>query len=142
MAQSEYIENPKNHKPHSRCKVLEMRVMPNLESKTINMLVKDILNQETEIKTDSLSKYKKLNEGTNQHVSKVIPPEQAVIELPWVHIAISNAKRNLLNNFHHVDDTYLQNNLTEFTYRLNRRYFGEKHFRRLLIAYISFCWIV
>jgi len=142
MAQTEYVENPKNHKQHSRCKFFKMRVMPNLESKTINMLVKDSLNQETVVKTDSFSSYKKLNEVINQHVSKVIPPEKAGIELPWVHIAISNAKRNLLNNFHHVDDTYLQNYLDEFTYRLNRRYFGEKLFGRLLIACISFCWIV
>jgi len=142
MAQTEYIQNPKNHKQHSRCKFFKMRVIPNLESKTINMLVKDSVNPETEVKTDSFSSYKRLNEVINHHVSKVIPPDQAGKELPWVHIAISNAKRNLLNNFHHVDDTYLQNYLDEFTYRLNRRYFGEKLFGRLLIACISFCWIV
>jgi hypothetical protein len=36
---------------------------------------------------------------------------------PWIRIAFRNAKRNLLNNFLHVDDTYLQNYLDEFTNR-------------------------
>jgi hypothetical protein len=142
MAQTEKAKDPKNHRQNSRCKFFKMRVMPDLKSTTINQVVKDSLSPKTEVKTDNYSSYKRLNEIVKKHVSKVIPPDQAGKELPWVHIAISNAKRNLLNNFHHVDDTYLQNNLTEFTYRLNRRYFGEKHFRRLLIAYISFCWIV
>jgi hypothetical protein len=142
MAQTEYIENPKNHKQHSRCKFFKMRVMPNLEASTINMLVKGSLNAETEVMTDNFSSYKRLNQVISQHVSKVIPPEKAGKELPWVHIAISNAKRNFLNNFHHVDDTYLQNYLDEFSYRLNRRYFGEKLFGRLIIACILFCWMV
>ena len=65
-----------------------------------------------------------------------------VTELPWVYIAISNAKRNLLNNFPHVGINYLQNYPDEFTYRLNRRYFGERLFEHLLIACISFCWVI
>ncbi|TSA37818.1 MAG: hypothetical protein D4R64_04935 [Porphyromonadaceae bacterium] len=119
-----------------------MRVMLDLKSTTINKVVKDSLNPKTEVKPDSYSSYKRLNEVVKKHVFKVIPPEQAGKELPWVHIAISFTKRNLLNNFHHVDDTYLQNKLDEFTYRLNRRYLGDKLFGRLLIECISFCWII
>lgn len=142
MAQTEKVKDPKNHRQHSRCKFFKMRVMPDLKSATINNVVKDILSPKTEVKTDSYLGYKSLNEVVRKHVSKVIPPDQAGKELPWVHIAISNAKRNLLNNFHHVDDTYLQNYLDEFTYRLNRRYSGDKLFGNLLIACISFSWII
>lgn len=60
-----------------------------------------------------------------KHNFKVLPPKETGEELPWVHIAICNAKRNFLNNFHHVDDTYWQNYCDEFTYRLHSRYFGE-----------------
>ncbi len=92
-----------------------MRIMSNLELRTINMLVKDSLNSETEVMTDSFSAYKILNQVISQHISKVLPPDKAGNELPWVHNAIGNAKRNFLNNFHHVDDTYLQNYLKFLT---------------------------
>ena len=86
------------------------------------------------------SSYVRLNKVVKKHIAKVVKPDQAGIELPWVHIAISNAKRNLLNNYHHIDDIFLQNYLDEFTFKLNRRYFGEKLFDRLLIAGVSFNW--
>ncbi len=43
--------------------------------------------------------------------------------LKRVHITISNAKRNLLGNFHTVKRKYLELYLNEFVYKLNRRYF-------------------
>jgi hypothetical protein len=142
MAQTEYVKNPQNHQQHSRCKFFKMRVMPDLKSMTINKVVKDCVDPQTKVKTDCLRSFSRLNEVVKKHLPKVIPPDQAGKELPGVHIAISNAKRNLLNNFHHIDDTYLQNYLDEFTYRLNRRYSGDKIFVKLLIEYISFCWII
>ncbi|WP_045372470.1 transposase, partial [Jejuia pallidilutea] len=57
--------------------------------------------------------------------------------LKWVHIFISNAKRNLLGNYHKIKGKYLQAYLNEFVYKLNRRYFGEKLFDRLIIAAIN-----
>lgn len=54
--------------------------------------------------------------------------------LKWVHIAISNAKRNLLGVYHKVKGKYLQLYLDEFCYKLNRRYFGERLFDRMVIA--------
>ena len=54
--------------------------------------------------------------------------------LKWVHIAISNAKRNFVNTYHKIKKKYLQLYLNEFVYKLNRRYFGDKLFERLVIA--------
>jgi len=99
MAQTEKVKDPKNHRQNSRCKYFKMRVMPDLKSKTINKIVKDSMNPMTKVKTDSYFSYSSLNEVIKKHISKVTPPDQAGKELPWVHIAISNAKRNLLNNF-------------------------------------------
>ncbi len=58
--------------------------------------------------------------------------------LVWVHIAISNAKRMLLDIFHDIKPEYLQNYLNEFCYKFNRRYFGENLFDRLMIAAVSY----
>jgi len=116
--------------------------MPDLKSATINIVFKNVLIPKTNFKTDSYLNFKRLNEVFKEYVSNVIPSDQASKELPWVHIAISKIKRNISNNFHHVDDTYVENYLRAFTYRLNRRYFGDKLFGRLLIACISFCCLI
>ncbi|HET55355.1 MAG TPA: IS1595 family transposase, partial [Ignavibacteria bacterium] len=57
--------------------------------------------------------------------------------LKWVHIAISNTKRNFVGNHYKIKRKYLQLYLNEFVYKLNRRYFGERIFDRLVIASIT-----
>ncbi|CEN39259.1 transposase (fragment) [Capnocytophaga canimorsus] len=57
--------------------------------------------------------------------------------LKWIHIVISNAKRNLLCNYHKINQKYLQLYLDEFVYKLNSRYFGEDLFDRLVLANIT-----
>jgi len=54
--------------------------------------------------------------------------------VPWVHIAISNAKRTLLGIYHKIKGKYLQLYLDKFCHILNRRYFGERLFDSLTIA--------
>ncbi|KAA4159524.1 IS1595 family transposase, partial [Bacteroides ovatus] len=51
--------------------------------------------------------------------------------LPWVHIAISNAKRSILDTYHDINAEFLQLYLNEFCYKFNRRYFGFRLFERL-----------
>jgi len=60
--------------------------------------------------------------------------------LPWSSKAITNSK-NLIKGMHHgVENKYLQNYLSEFCYKYNRRYFGENVFNRLLICAVSLVW--
>ena len=73
----------------------------------------------------------------DKHKVQVIPNEKIGSVLPWVHIAISNAKRMLLDIHHDIKTEHLQNYLDEFCYNFNRRYFGEALFDRLLVASIS-----
>ena len=54
--------------------------------------------------------------------------------LKWVHIAINNAKFNLLGVYHKVKGKYLQLYLDEFYYKLNREYFRERLFDSMVIA--------
>ncbi len=71
------------------------------------------------------------------HISEK-PNERTTKEtLKWVHIAISNAKRNFVGTYHKIKAKYLQLCLNEFIYKLNRRYFGEKVFDRLVIVSIT-----
>ncbi|KAA6309115.1 hypothetical protein EZS27_039334, partial [termite gut metagenome] len=73
-----------------------------------------------------------------EHNPQVIPKNEVGRILPWVHIAISNAKRLLLDIYHDMKSKYLQNYLSEFCYKFNCRYFGESPFDRLLIAAITY----
>ncbi|MFV0398528.1 MAG: transposase, partial [Bacteroidales bacterium] len=57
---------------------------------------------------------------------------------PWVHTAISNAKRQLLGEYYKVNPEYLKYYLNKFCYKFNRRNFGEKQFDRLLIAAVRY----
>jgi hypothetical protein len=50
---------------------------------------------------------------------------------------IANARRILLSIHHMISDKYIQNYLDEFCYKVNRRYYGEQIFDRLLIACLS-----
>jgi len=138
MAESEEIIDKKTKKGKPR-KVgyIKMKVIPNLKADTITSLVKENISEESELITDDSTSYVKLKDVVAKHEAQVIPKENIGKVLPWVHIAISNAKRLFLNLFHDIKPELMQNYLDEYCYKFNRRYFGEKLFDRLLIACVS-----
>jgi transposase-like protein len=111
-----------------------MIVIKDLKSDTITPLVEKNVSNQASIDSDNSTSYVKLKDIVKEHRPQVIPGKM----LPWVHIAISNAKRMLLDIFHDIKPEYLQNYLNEFCYKFNRRYFGENLFDRLIIASVSY----
>ena len=77
-----------------------MRVIEDLRKETINGHVEQLTSKATEIDTDDSTSYVDLKEFVPRHNAQVIPKEKVGEVLPWVHIAISNAKRQLLNTHH------------------------------------------
>ena len=73
-----------------------------------------------------------------RHNAQVIQKEKVGEVLPWIHIAISNVKRQIIHTFHDVKLDFLQRYLDEFCYKFNQRYFEEAIFNRLLVAYVSY----
>ena len=138
MAESEFVDNPKKGRKPKRVNHIKMQVISDLKSNTITSVVKEQVDKSTELVTDDSTSYTKLIEHVNSHVAKVIEPDMIPVILPWVHIAISNAKRLFLNVHHNIKTEYLQYYLNEFCYKFNRRYFGEKIFDRLLITAVSY----
>lgn len=53
---------------------------------------------------------------------KTIPKKEEGNILPWVHNAIGNAKRMLLDIHHRIGDNFLQNYLNAYVFKLNGRY--------------------
>ncbi len=139
MVESIPVEGVKTKKGKQR-KVghIRMVVVDDLKSNTIKDIVGVEIAEKSIIDTDNSNSYAKFNEIDVEHRPKVIPKEKVNEILPWVHIAISNAKRLLLDIHHDIEPQYLQSYLNEFCYKFNRRYFGDKLFDRLLIACASY----
>ena len=138
MAESEPVEGQKTKKGKPR-KVghIKMLVMEDLKSDTVTELVEKNVSDVSKIDSDDSTSYNKLAEAVEEHKPQVLAKEDINKVLPWVHLTISNAKRMLLDVYHHMNPLYLQYYLNEFCYKFNRRYFGEKLFDRLLTACVS-----
>jgi hypothetical protein len=77
-----------------------MIVIPNLKADTITPLVEENISCESVIDSDNSTSYVKLKDVVREHNPRVIAKEEAGKILPWVHIAIGNAKRQFLNIYH------------------------------------------
>ena len=117
---------------------IKMVVINDLKANTITPIVKENIAKGAIVDSDHSTSYVKLKGVVSEHRPKVIPKEKVSEMLPWVHLAISNAKRLLLDVHHDIDPQHLQSYLNEFCYKYNRRYFGEKLFERLLIACVTY----
>lgn len=140
MIESEPNDKNENiHRPDKKVGYLKMKVIENLASETINKEIEKGVKEGTNSVSDNYSSYKKITPKVNNTAQKVDVTNINKI-LPWVHKAISNAKRLLLDVHHRIDNDFLQNYLNEFCYKFNRRYFGDKTMERLLIAGVNHQW--
>ena len=71
------------------------------------------------------------------HITEKSNKQTTKETLKWYILLCSNAKRNLLGNYHKIKRKYLQMYLNEFVYKLNRRYFGDRIFNRLVVDNIT-----
>lgn len=121
-----------NHVRYFKAKVLE-----NHQSSEVNEYVADSFDEKSIVFTDKSTSYVDIADYVEMHVTEKSSKESTKETLRWVHIFISNAKRNLLGNYHKIKGKYLQYYLNEFVYKLIRRYFGEKLFDRMVVAAIT-----
>lgn len=139
MAESQPVEGKTTKSGKTRqVGHIKMIVINDLKAETITSLVIDNVSEKSIIDSDDSTSYVKLKDIVKEHRPQVIPKDEIGKTLPWVHIAISNAKRMLLDIFHDIKPEYLQYYLNEFCYKFNRRYFGEDLFDRLMIASVSY----
>ncbi len=117
---------------------IKMFVIDNLKAETIDEKVIRYIDRDSTIDSDDSTSYTNLKNLVDKHRPKVIQKEDLGKALPWVHIAISNAKRVLLNTFHDIQPEFLQSYLNEYCYMFNRRYLGERKFDRLMVAAASY----
>ncbi|MCT1525809.1 IS1595 family transposase [Sphingobacterium lactis] len=137
MAESVPLEDLDTGKKENHVRFFKAKVMESHLGAEINEVVKEALDESCIVFTDKSSSYVDISNFVELHITEKSDAKTTKETLKWVHIAISNAKRNLLGNYHKIKRKYLQLYLDEFIYKLNRRYFGEKLFDRLVIANIT-----
>lgn len=72
--------------------------------------------------TDGKPCYNMLKNICVAHEKIGVPDKKQASKIfPWVHIAISNAKK-LLGLHHQIKDNYMQNYLKKFCYKFNRSF--------------------
>jgi ribosomal protein L37AE/L43A len=124
-------------------KYLKMTVVQSLQTKEINYELPNMLAQSAEVITDGRRSYKGIKEHVTKHTVHIIKNKKEVCKtFPWVHTAISNAKRKINGIHHHVKNDYMQNYLNEFAYKFNRRQCGIAIFDKLIIAALSSAWFL
>lgn len=135
IAESRPSKKHMKKRPTTTAGHFRMLVMPDLSKESLNKELEKTIAEGSTILCDGYSSYKSITEKY-QVESTVTPASQASIKLPWVHVAIGNAKRITNGVFHKINQAYLQNYLDEFCYKLNRRLTPESNFNRLLFVVV------
>ena len=142
MAESIEVNDPQLNKKYGCTKKLGFLKMKVLEggykAELFNQKIESLLVENSHIVSDDSTSYVNFKDKYT-HQSQRITKKDINKILPWVHKAISNAKRLLLDVHHRIDDDFLENYLNEYVYKLNRRYFNNL-FDRLLTVSTQYQW--
>ena len=138
VAESTPEENPKKGQKTKSVGHIKMIVIPNAKAVTIDAVASKRIDKDSMITTDASTSHIHFKDMFTEHKSQVIDPKDIGKVLPWVHIAIANAKTLLADMYHGVKPEFLQEYLNEFCYKFNRRYFGEDLFERLVMIAASY----
>lgn len=122
----------KDKKSKGAFKYVKMQLVEDLSIKTLTGVLNKGITARSTVITDGWAGYDTKKLHVARHIKKNMQGAEAVKQQPWVHLMISNAKRNLLGIYHSVKQDYLQNYLNEFCYITNRRYLNERKINHLL----------
>ena len=137
MAESTVLEDIETSQKNNQCRYFKAKVLSDHSAPDIDQTLKNAISMEKSIVfSDKSTSYINIADYVDIHMTEKSSEQTTKETLKWVHIAIGNAKRDL-QKFHKIKGKYLQLYLNEFIYRLNRRYFGDKIFDRLVIATIT-----
>jgi len=138
IAESTILEDINTGKVERQCRYFKAKVLDDHKAEGADQIFeKAIDGDKTIVFTDKSTSYVNIADYVEIHMSEKSDAKTTKETLKWVHIAISNAKRNFVGTYHKIKKKYLQLYLNEFVYKLNRRYFGERIFDRLIIASIT-----
>ena len=125
MAESTILEDIETGKIERQSRYFKAKVLDNHQAEGTDQTFKNAIeNEQSIVFTDKSTSYINIADYVEIHIMEKSSEQTTKETLKWVHIAISNAKRNFTGNYHKIKKKYLQLYLNEFVYKLNRRYFG------------------
>lgn len=102
MVESQTLDSPKNPQKPKRVKHIKMCVIEDLTANTIDEKMKENVDPSASLVTDASKSHTHFKNNFKEHKSQVILPKDICKVLPWVHIAISNAKSAFTNIYHGI----------------------------------------
>ena len=138
MVESEEPENPKMGQESRKCGHLKMQVIKDLKKDTFEAETAKGMELNSTDVMDNLPGHTGVEKAVAVSMKQTVPGKEAPKVLPWVHIAIANAKTLFQDMYHGIKDEFLQWYLDEYCYKFNRKYFGDRVFDRLMIAATSY----
>lgn len=140
MAESTFLEDLETGSHSKHCRYFKMKVLSGHKKQDINEIVNAVIDEQAIVFSDKSNTYLDIAKFVDIHVMEKSDNKTTKTTLKWVHIVISNSKRNFLGVYHKIKRKYLQLYLDEFCYKLNRRYFGNRLFDRLTLAVADNYW--
>lgn len=134
------LKSKSKHKSDRKPKFLKMYQLAFVNSKEISQTIKKSISKKAELITDKAKYYNDLQDKVTKHTPYDSKKVNILKVLPWVHKAISNIKGTLWNIYKGVSNDYMQNYLSEYCFKYNRRSFGVNVFNRLVLASALYQW--
>lgn len=120
LAESTYLEDVNTKTISKSCRYFKMKVLNSHKKDAINETIQSSIDERAIVFSDKSTSYIDIADFVDTHIMEKSSKQTTNTTLKWVHIAISNAKRNLLGVYHKIKGKYLQLYLDEFCYKLNR----------------------
>jgi len=109
MAESTPLEDIETGEKSSQFRYAKMKVLTSHKATDINDIAKKNIEKESLIITDKSASYEDFSRMFDTHISFKSDKISTKTSHKWVHVTISNAKRNLLGVYHMISIEYLQN---------------------------------
>ena len=138
MVESEKVASAPKGRPTRKCGHIKMQVIDDLKANTFEREAGKAIDSEATVVMDNLGTHSGVERVTAKSERQTVPGKEAPKVLPWVHIAISNAKSLFQDMYHGIKQEFLQEYLNEFCYKFNRKYLEDKTFERLVLASVLY----
>lgn len=114
MAESAQLEDIESGRKSSQSRYFKAKVLSSDNASETSETIKESCDEKSIVFTDDSTSYVHISDYVELHVTEKSSEKLTKKTLRWVHIAISNAKRNLLGKYHKIKGKYFQLYLNEF----------------------------
>lgn len=102
MAESTVLKDIETGKKSNQCRYFKAKVLTDHKSELINETISESILEKNILFTDKSTSYIDIADYVEIHITEKSNKETTTETLKWVHIAISNAKRSFIRNYHKI----------------------------------------